>query len=114
MTLSEARAIVDGALAEARARATKPLAVIVLDAGALAMEADSRVLAQRAKENPGFFQGLPAVFGGGMAFSSGGVLVHREGRVIGAVGISGDAGEVDEICALAGMAAAGLGREIAA
>lgn len=140
MTLSEARAILDGALADARARGARPLAVIVLDAGAhpvafaredgatfgrieiarakaagsLAMEADSRVLAQRAKENPAFFQGLPAVFGGSMAFSPGGVLVHRAGRVIGAVGISGDAGEVDEACALAGMAAAGLGREIAA
>ena len=38
----------------------------------------------------------------------GGVLVLGDGEVIGAVGISGDNSDNDEICALAGIAAAGL------
>jgi uncharacterized protein GlcG (DUF336 family) len=36
------------------------------------------------------------------------VLVRDGGRVIGAVGVSGDVSDQDEICALAGIAAAGL------
>ena len=40
---------------------------------------------------------------------AGGVLVRDEaGRVIGAVGISGDTPDHDEACAVAGIAAAGL------
>ena len=39
----------------------------------------------------------------------GGVLVKDEsGRIIGAVGISGDTSEKDEYCAIAGVKAAGL------
>ena len=39
----------------------------------------------------------------------GGVLIRdAEGRLLGAVGISGDTSDNDEICALAGIEAAGL------
>ena len=40
--------------------------------------------------------------------SPGGVLLLRDGGVIGAVGVSGDTGDNDEAAALAGIAAAGL------
>jgi uncharacterized protein GlcG (DUF336 family) len=40
--------------------------------------------------------------------SPGGVLILKDGEVIGAVGISGDSGDRDEECALAGINAAGL------
>ncbi len=41
--------------------------------------------------------------------SPGGVLIlDEDGDVIGAVGISGDTGDNDELCALAGIAAAGF------
>lgn len=138
LTLAQARAIIAGALAEARAKGALPLAVIVLDAGghpvaferedqaslfrfdiarakamgALGMGADTRVLAERAQANPQFFQSVATAVGGAIAFSPGGVLVRGEGgMVIGAVGISGDTGPCDEDCALAGLAAAGLARE---
>lgn len=82
-------------------------------AGALGMGADSRIIAGRAANNPVFFQSVVAVTGGQLALSPGGVLIRdtegpRGGEVIGAVGISGDTGEMDEACAQAGIVAAGL------
>ena len=137
LTLAQAQAIIAGTLAEARARSAQPLAVVVLDAGAhpvafaredgatlfrhdiasakatgaLGMGADTRVLAQRAAGNPAFFQSLSAALGGRIAYSPGGVLVRQNTAVIGAVGVSGDTGDCDEECALAGLAQAGLTQE---
>lgn len=139
LTLSAAQAIIAGTLADARARAAKPLAVVVLDAGghplafaredgatiyrfdiarakamgALGMGDDTRVLAQRAQGNPAFFQSVAVAVSGGIAFSPGGVVIRDAGGApIGAVGISGDTGDVDELCAFAGLVAAGLKQEI--
>ncbi|MGF7154932.1 GlcG/HbpS family heme-binding protein [Novosphingobium gossypii] len=141
LSLAHAQAIVAGALAEARACAAKPLAVVVLDAGAhpiafaredgaslyrfdiarakaqgaVGMDADTATLAERARGNPVFFQSVSAAVGGRIAFSPGGVVIRDgQGIAIGAVGISGDTGECDAACALAGIRAAGLAREIAA
>lgn len=137
LSLSAARTMIAGALAAARGRSAKPLAVIVMDGGgnpvayeredgaslfrhdiarakamgALGMGADSRVLAERAQGNPVFFDSVSAVVGGNIAFSPGGVLVRQDGQVVGAVGISGDTGDCDEECALAGLAAAGFPQE---
>ncbi|QGP78012.1 GlcG/HbpS family heme-binding protein [Sphingobium sp. CAP-1] len=135
LTLSQARAIIDAALTQARTDGAQPLAIVVLDAGAhpvatvredgaslfrfdiakakasgaLGMGADTRVIASRAASNPVFFQSVVAATGGRLALSPGGVLIRDvEGTVIGAVGISGDTGDCDEACALAGIMAAGL------
>ena len=52
---------------------------------------------------------LGTVTQGRMVPSPGGVLILGSDRdVIGAVGISGDAGDNDELCAIAGIEAAGL------
>lgn len=134
-TLAAAQTIVSAALAEARARSANALAVVVLDAGAhpiafaredgatffrqqiatakatgaLGMGADTRTLAQRAAGNAAFFQSVAVTVGGQIAYSPGGVLVRDDaGTVIGAVGVSGDTGDCDEECALAGIRAAGL------
>ena len=48
------------------------------------------------------------VVGGSLVPVPGGVLIKSQGAVIGAVGISGDLSDNDEICALAGIEAAGL------
>ncbi len=134
VTLAQAQTIIAATLAEGRARDARPLAVVVLDAGghpvafaredgaslfrfdiarakalgALGMGADTRVLAQRASGNPVFFQSLSVALGGQIAYSPGGVLMRQNGAVIGAVGVSGDTGDCDEECALAGIAQAGL------
>lgn len=137
LTLAAAQTIITAALAEARSRNGRPLAVVVLDAGghpvafaredgaslfrhdiarakamgALGMGDDTRVLAERAKGNPAFFQSVSVAVGGNIAFSPGGVLIRTGGAIIGAVGISGDTGECDEDCALAGLKAAGFDQE---
>lgn len=135
VTLSEATAIATAALAEGRRLALAPLTVVVLDAGGqvvLAMREDqsgilrfeiaygkawgslgmgfgSRELTERAAKSPSFLAALSAASGGRAIPSPGGVLiVSADGSVIGAVGISGDTGDRDETCALAGIAAAGL------
>jgi uncharacterized protein GlcG (DUF336 family) len=135
LTLAQAQVMITGALAEAQARAAKPLGIIVLDAGghpvayarqdgaslfrfdiarakamgALGMGADSRDIAARAAGNPAFFTSVAIATGGSLALSPGGLLVRNQaGELIGAIGISGDAPEVDEACAIAGIAAAGL------
>lgn len=135
ISLAQAQIVVEAAIRHARAAGAKPLAILVLDAGAhpvafaredgaslyrhdiawakakgaLGMGADSRVLAERAKGNPVFYQSVAGAVGGGIAFSPGGVLIRADsGEVLGAVGISGDTGECDEACAIAGIAAAGF------
>jgi uncharacterized protein GlcG (DUF336 family) len=135
LKLSQATTIIDAALAEGRRRNFARLAVAVLDPGghviafkredgasflrfelaygkawgALAMGFGSRELAERAGKQPAFINALAAVTQGRMVPSPGGVLVAGAGgEILGAVGISGDTGDNDEICALAGIAAAGL------
>jgi uncharacterized protein GlcG (DUF336 family) len=133
--LSDATIIIDAALAEARSRSLAPLAVAVLDAGghliayqredgagivrfdiaygkawgSLGMGFGTRELTERAAKNPAFITVLATVSGGRMVPSPGGVLVvNKDGIVIGAVGISGDIGDNDEICAIVGIEKAGL------
>jgi uncharacterized protein GlcG (DUF336 family) len=68
----------------------------------------SREIAKRAAGNPVFIGALSVISGGRLAPAPSGVLILSDGEVIGAVGISGDNSDNDEICALAGIAAAGL------
>ena len=135
LTLAAASTIVDTALAEGRARNFAPLTVAVLDAGghlvalkrednssllrpeiatgkawgALGMGFGGRELARRAQNAPGFFAALSGLAEGRMVPVPGGVLIRDAGdQIVGAVGISGDTSVNDEICAVAGIEAAGL------
>lgn len=135
LTLTAASIMIDAALAEARAKGVLPLAVAVLDAGAhlvalkrqdgaslmrpqiaiakatgaLGMGYNSRELAKRANAAPVFYSALFAISGGAMAPSPGGVLIRDvDGKILGAVGISGDTGDADEVCAIVGVLAGGL------
>ena len=134
LTLTQALAVIDGAIAEGRKRNFLKLGVAVLDAGghviafkredgasflrfelaygkawgALAMGFGTRELGERSAKQPAFINALAAVTQGRMVPSPGGVLISQGGQVIGAVGISGDTGDNDEVCALAGIQAAGL------
>ncbi|WP_281685099.1 GlcG/HbpS family heme-binding protein [Thalassobaculum salexigens] len=142
LSLDEARAIIAGAFAEAAARKLNPLAVAVLDAGghiraierqdgasmhrpeiaigkaygALAMGFGSRALAERVKERGAvFLDAVNGMIGGRLIPAPGGVLVKdTAGNVIAAVGISGDASDQDEACAVVGIRAAGLTAETGA
>jgi uncharacterized protein GlcG (DUF336 family) len=135
MTLDVARKILDTALAKGVEKKLKPLVVTVLDArgcvkisaaqdgtsllrseiahgkayGALAMGMGSRALFQRAQEQAYFVSAVNALAQGRMVPVPGGVLILDDnGALLGAVGVSGDTSDNDEICALAGIEAAGL------
>jgi uncharacterized protein GlcG (DUF336 family) len=135
ITLDQAQAIIAATLAHARAAALRPLGVVVLDAGGhliafarddgasfgrfaiahakahgtLALGEDTAQLAERARANPVFFASLSGVFDGQLALSPGGVLVRgASGAIVGAVGVSGDAGPADALAATTGIAAAGF------
>lgn len=134
LSLADARLIADTALAEARAKGFKPLSVVVLDAraqrkvvltedntslkraevaygkahGALAMGSGSRSLMAMAAERPNFMAAAMHVADGALVPVPGGVLIRKDGAVIGAVGISGDTSDNDEAAAVAGIVAAGL------
>ncbi len=77
--------------------------------GAVAMSTTTRDLAKKAKDNPTFVQGLNVASGGRILTSPGGVpILGGDGRIIGAVGVSGDTGENDESFALHAIEAVGL------
>ena len=135
LKLAQALTIIDAALAEARKRNFLKLGVVVCDAGghvvafkredgasflrfslgygkawgALGMGFGTRELAERATKQPAFVAALSSVTEGRAVPSPGGVLIAGgDGEIVGAVGISGDTGDNDEVCALAGIQAAGL------
>ncbi len=134
LTLDHARTILDTALATGRDKGLEPLAVAVLDArgalkafaaqdgtslrrgeiargkadGVLALGVGSRALAKMAAERPAFVAAATHAVGGSLVPVPGGVLVMSGGEVVGAVGVSGDLSDNDEICAVAGIEAAGL------
>jgi uncharacterized protein GlcG (DUF336 family) len=69
------------------------------------MGQSSRAMAERVAQAPQFFAAIAALSGGNVIPAAGGLLVRgSEGKVIGAVGISGDTPDNDEKCALAGLA----------
>lgn len=135
LSLAQASQIIDAALAEAHARQLQPLCVVVLDqgghalalkrherasisrpeiatakaAGCLGMGFGGREIAKRAAAMPDFIAALNTVFPKGILPVPGGVLIRTvDGALIGAVGISGDTSDNDELCAIAGIEAAGL------
>jgi uncharacterized protein GlcG (DUF336 family) len=135
LTLAAADIIADKALEKGRELKFQPLTVVVLDAGGqikvvkrddgssllrveialgkawgnLGMGFGGREIARRGAKMPGFFAALSDMSGGRMVPVPGGVLIRsEEGEILGAVGISGDTSDNDEICAVHGIVAANL------
>jgi uncharacterized protein GlcG (DUF336 family) len=64
----------------------------------------SRGLADRAASHPAFIQSMTALAGGNLVPVPGGVLIRDgDGRLLGAVGISGALPDQDEACGIAGI-----------
>ena len=76
--------------------------------GALALGMGSRALFQRAQEQAYFVSAINTMAKGQLVPVPGGVLIQKDGALLGAVGVSGDTSDNDEICAIAGIEAAGL------
>ena len=135
ITLDEALKIINGTFAEAKRRNAYPLTAVLLDAGgrlkaalkqdgasllrfevaygkayaSLAMGRTSKLVLEKWKEKPVFMQDFLALADGPMFAEAGGQLIRdKDGEVVGAIGTTGDAGEVDDLCAMAGIRAAGF------
>ncbi|MGF1666129.1 MAG: heme-binding protein [Acidimicrobiia bacterium] len=76
--------------------------------GALGMGIPGRLLAEKAAAIPQFMTALSVMSGGRMVPVAGGVLIRRDGMVVGAVGVSGDTSSVDEHSAVAAVDSVGL------
>ncbi|MGI9584686.1 MAG: GlcG/HbpS family heme-binding protein [Acidimicrobiia bacterium] len=139
LSLAEADTIIDEAIATGRRLDLGRLAVVVLDSGghpiamkredgseflrpeiatakawgALGMGLPSRLLHKRAQKLPVFMTALTDISGGRLVALPGGVIIRNaDGEILGAVGVSGDVSEPDEVCAVAGVVAAGLEADI--
>jgi uncharacterized protein GlcG (DUF336 family) len=135
LSLETAQAIIAAALKSARDKKLKPLSVAVYDArgalkalasedgtslkraeiamgkayGALALGVGSRAIHKMATDRPYFVAAASHVVGGMLVPVPGGVLIKdSQGAILGAVGISGDTSDNDEMAAAAGIQAADL------
>lgn len=135
LSLDQASDIVDAALSKARELELRPVTVTVLDPGGhsvvvkredgcgilrpqiahakawgcLGTGQGGAVGARHATRDPSFFAALAAISEGRIASSRGGALIRdKEGNLLGAIGVSGDRPENDEVCALAGVESVSL------
>ena len=134
ITAAQTRTIIDAAMAKGEEMGFKPLSVVVLDAGghvkafqradgaapgrfgiahgkaygAVMLGMPGSAQMARAEAQPYFMAAVNGVYGGQVVPVPGGVLVKADGRVIGAVGVTGDTSDNDVVAAMAGLEAAGL------
>jgi len=138
LSLTLANAILNECLAVRQKEGLLPLAVAVLDAGgqlvafqredgcgilrydiafgkawaALGMGMSTRLIRDRLANRPAFQGALSAASDGRFIPVPGGVLIlNAQSAVIGAVGVSGDASDRDEFCAIHAIQHVGLGCE---
>jgi uncharacterized protein GlcG (DUF336 family) len=135
LTLEAANKMIETGLAHARDQKMNPMGIVVLDArgalkaasledntslirwriafakayGALGMGSGTRKLAALAAERPAFIGAATHLAEMGLVPVAGGVLIKTaQGEIIGAVGVSGDTSDNDEIVGVKGIEAAGF------
>jgi len=135
LTLKQAKDIIKAALATQEKQGFKPMAIVVLGSsgtikasesqdgtstlrpkiahgkayGAFSLGVGSRALFERAKVEPFFIQAVNSLCDGALVPVPGGVLIrNKDGELLGAVGVTGDISDNDEICCVAGIEAVGL------
>jgi len=135
LTLEAAQKIISAALAFAHSKKFSPLGIIIVDArgalkasaiedkstlmrckvafakasGAINMGMGTRKLMGLAADRPAFVAGATPLAEMGLMPVPGGVLIrNKDGEILGAVGVSGDTSDNDELAGIAGIEAAGL------
>ncbi len=135
LTLEAAQKMIEAGLAYAHAHKMNPMGLVVLDArgalkacamedgsslirwriafgkayGAIGLGAGTRKIATLAAERPAFINAATHLSEMGLVPVPGGVLIKSaSGELLGAIGVSGDTSDNDELVACAGVAAAGL------
>ena len=134
LSLEQANTIIAATFAAAKKSKCRPMSAIVLDAGgrvkafqkqdgasmlrfeicygkaygALALGRPSKLVLQKANEKPLFMQSIENLADYPLFLEGGGQLIRdKSGEVIAAIGVTGDANEMDDICAIAGIHAGG-------
>ncbi|EXS71223.1 GlcG/HbpS family heme-binding protein [Sphingobium sp. Ant17] len=138
LSLEHANAIIEAAFVKGSELGLKPLSCAVLDVGGhliafqrqdmssnlrpqialgkangcLALGVSSRKVADIAAERPSFVASLNSITSFGVIPAAGGLIIVGQDGPLGAVGVTGDTSDNDELCALAGIAAAGLKAQV--
>ena len=134
LSLNEANTIIAATFAAAKKHKCRPMSAIILDAGgrvkafqkqdhasmlrfevcygkaygALALGRPSKLVLQKANEKPLFMQSVENLADYPLFLEGGGQLIRdKSGEVVAAIGVTGDANEMDDICAIAGIHAGG-------
>jgi uncharacterized protein GlcG (DUF336 family) len=135
LSLDQANTIIKVCFAHAAKQKCRPMSAIVLDAGgrvkafqkqdgasmlrfevcygkaygSLALGRPSRLVLAKAREKPLFMQSIENLADYPLFLEGGGQLIRdKDGEVMGAIGVTGDVNEMDDICAIAGIHAVGL------
>jgi uncharacterized protein GlcG (DUF336 family) len=135
LPLDRAVVMIAAAMAKGEALGLKPITVAILDAGqhlialqrqdgssnlrpqiaigkaagALALGVSSRQIGAMAVDRPTFVAALGPIAAQGVIPAAGGLLIgDADGALIGAIGVTGDTSDNDELCAQAGIEAAGF------
>jgi len=135
LSLDQANTIIAATFAAAKKERCRPMSAIVLDAGgrvkafqkqdgasmlrfevcygkayaSLALGRPSKLVLQKANDKPLFMQSIDNLADYPLFLEGGGQLIRdQDGEVMGAIGVTGDANEMDDICAIAGIRAVGL------
>ena len=135
ITLAQADRLIDAILKRGAEQELRPLAVIVVEPGckvkafkkedgasmirfemtfgkcyaALALGRSSKLVKTRRAEKPAFMSYLDSASDHQIFDEGGGQLIRNEqGDIIGAVGVTGDTEEMDDVLALYGIRAVGL------
>ena len=135
LSLEQANTIIAATFEKAKSERCRPMSAIVLDAGgrvkafqkqdnasmlrfevcygkayaSLALGRPSKLVLHKANEKPLFMQSIENLADYPLFLEGGGQLIRdRDGEVIAAIGVTGDANEMDDICAIEGIHAAGL------
>jgi uncharacterized protein GlcG (DUF336 family) len=135
LSLDQANTIIAATFEKAKRERCRPMSAIILDAGgrvkafqkqdnasmlrfevcygkayaSLALGRPSKLVLHKANEKPLFMQSIENLADYPLFLEGGGQLIRdREGEVIAAIGVTGDANEMDDICAIAGIHAVGL------
>src|SRR5260370_2754223 len=132
-SLDDAMTMIKGWFGAVKSHQLRPLTAVILDAGgrlkaalkqdgcamlrfeiaygkayaSLSMGRPSRLVLQKQREKPVFMDNLMELADGPMFLEAGGQLIRdAAGEVIGAIGVTGDAREMDDGCAIAVIHAA--------
>jgi uncharacterized protein GlcG (DUF336 family) len=135
LSLEQANCIIAATFEKAKRERCRPMSAIILDAGgrvkafqkqdnasmlrfevcygkayaSLALGRPSKLVLHKANEKPLFMQSIENLADYPLFLEGGGQLIRdREGEVIAAIGVTGDANEMDDICAIAGIHAVSL------